>query len=79
MHNIPTQGWKTHKSITRIETETSELKTQNIAGRDRYVNETGVAVGLSNLTRSMKHTRTRQLVPTYNASTPFTRLENTQD
>jgi hypothetical protein len=39
----------------------------------------GVAVGSSNLTISMKHTRRRQLVPTYSASSPFTRLEDTQD
>jgi hypothetical protein len=39
----------------------------------------GVAVGSSKLTRSKKNTRRRQLGPTYNASTPFTRLENTQD
>ena len=39
----------------------------------------GVAVGSSNLTRSMKHRRRRQIVPTYNASSPFTRLEYTQD
>jgi hypothetical protein len=39
----------------------------------------GVAVGSSKLTRSKKNMRRRQLVPTYNASTPFTRLENKQD
>jgi hypothetical protein len=39
----------------------------------------GVAVGSSKLTRSKKKMRSRQLVPTYNASTPFTRLENKQD
>jgi hypothetical protein len=38
-----------------------------------------VAVGSSKLTTLMKHMRRRQLGPTYNASTPFTRLENTQD
>ena len=36
----------------------------------------GVAVGSCKLTRSMKHMRRRQLVPTYNASTPFKRLES---
>jgi hypothetical protein len=39
----------------------------------------GVAVGSSKLTTSKKHMRRRQLGPTYNASTPFTMLENTQD
>jgi hypothetical protein len=39
----------------------------------------GVAVGSSKLTMSKKNMRRRQLVPTYNASTPITRLENTQD
>ncbi len=38
-----------------------------------------VAVGSSNLTRSMKEPRRRQLVPTYNVSAPFTRLDNKQD
>jgi hypothetical protein len=38
----------------------------------------GVAVGSSNLNRSMKHNRRRQVVPTYNVSTPFTRLDNKQ-
>jgi hypothetical protein len=35
----------------------------------------GVAASSSRLTRSMKHMRRRQLVPTCNASTPFTRPE----
>jgi hypothetical protein len=39
----------------------------------------GVTMGSSKLTRSKKHMRRRQLGETYNASTPFTRLENTQD
>jgi hypothetical protein len=39
----------------------------------------GVAVGSSKLTMSKKHLRRRQLGPTYNASAPCTRLENTQD
>jgi hypothetical protein len=39
----------------------------------------GVAVGSSKLTMSKKHMRRRQLGPTHNASTPFTRLQNTQD
>jgi hypothetical protein len=47
--------------------------------KDNESSGDGVAMGLSNLTRSMKHTRRIKLVPTYNASTPFTRLENTQD
>jgi hypothetical protein len=38
----------------------------------------GVAVGSCKLTRSLKHMRKRQLVPTYNASTPCSRLENSQ-
>jgi hypothetical protein len=38
----------------------------------------GFAVGSSKLTTSKKHMSRRQLVPTYNASTPFTRLENRQ-
>jgi hypothetical protein len=39
----------------------------------------GVAVGSSKLTRSKKNLRRRQLVPTYNASTPVTMLANIQD
>jgi hypothetical protein len=39
----------------------------------------GFAVGSSKLTASKKHMRRRKLGPTYNASTPFTWLENTQD
>jgi hypothetical protein len=39
----------------------------------------GVAVGSSKLTTSKKNMRRRQLGPTYNASTPFTRLDNKQD
>jgi hypothetical protein len=39
----------------------------------------GVAVGSSKLIRSKKNMRRRQLVPTSNASTPFTMLENKQD
>jgi hypothetical protein len=39
----------------------------------------GVAVGSCKLTRSKKHMRRRQLVPTYNVSAPFTRLDNKQD
>jgi hypothetical protein len=35
----------------------------------------GVAVGSCKLTRSKKQKRRRQLVPTYNASTLFTRLK----
>jgi hypothetical protein len=38
-----------------------------------------VVVGSSKLTRSKKNMQRRKLVPTYNASTPFTRLENKQD
>jgi hypothetical protein len=39
----------------------------------------GFAVGSSKLTTSKKHMRSRKLEPTNNASTPFTRLDNTQD
>jgi hypothetical protein len=39
----------------------------------------GVAVGSSKQTRAKKNMRRRQLGPTYNASTPFRRLANTQD
>jgi hypothetical protein len=38
-----------------------------------------VGVGSSKLTWSKKKMRRRLLGPTYNASTPFTRLENTKD
>jgi hypothetical protein len=39
----------------------------------------GVVAGSCKLTTLKKHMRRRKLGPTYNASTPFTRLENTQD
>ncbi len=47
--------------------------------KDNESSGDGVAMGLSNLIISIKNMSRRQVVPTYNASTPFTRLENTQD
>jgi hypothetical protein len=49
------------------------------SSKDDELSGDGVAMGSSKLTTSQKHMRRRQLVPTYNASTPFRRLENTQD
>ena len=47
--------------------------------KDNESSGDGVAMGLSNLIISIKNMSRRQVVPTYNASTLFTRLENTQD
>jgi hypothetical protein len=79
MHQLPSQGWKTHKTSTTFEPEHKQPMLHTKSSKDDESSLDGVAVGSSKLTRSKKHMRRRQLVPTYNASTPFTRLENTQD
>jgi hypothetical protein len=55
------------------------MMNQVVPSKDDDSSGEGVAVGSSKLTTSKKHMRRRQLGPTYNASTPFTRLEITQD
>ena len=79
MHQLSSQGWKTHKTSTRFEPEHKQPMLHTKTSKDDESSGDGVAVGYSKLTISMKHTRRWQVVPTYNASTPFTRLENTQD
>ena len=79
MHQLPSQGWIAHKTSTRFEAEHKQPMLHTKTSKDDESSADGVAVGSSNLTISMKHTRRRQAVPTYNASTPFTRLDNTQD
>jgi hypothetical protein len=79
MHQLPSQGWKTHKTSTRFEKEHKQPMLHTKVSKDKESSGDGVAMRLSNLNISFKHTRRRHVVPTYNASTPFTRLENTQD
>ncbi len=76
---LPVQGWKTHKNRTRFEPEPRQPMIHSKSCKDDESSGDGVGVGSCSLTSSKKHMRRRQLVPTYNASTPFTRLENTQD
>jgi hypothetical protein len=70
---------KTNKTSTRFEPEHKQPMLHTKSSKDDESSGDGVAVGSSKLTRSKKKMRRRQLVPTYNASTPFTRLENKQD
>ncbi len=79
MHQLSSQGWKTHKNSTRFEPEPKQPMLHTKSSKDDESIGDGVAIGASKLTRSKKHMRRRQLVPTYNASTLFTRLENPQE
>ena len=79
MYQLPSQGWKTNKTSTRFEPEHKQPMLHTKTSKDNESSGDGVAMGSSNLTMSNKHMRSGQLGPTYNASTPFTRLENKQD
>jgi hypothetical protein len=72
MHQLPSQGWKTNKTSTRFEPEHKQPMLHTKSSKDDESSGDGVAVGSSKLTRSKKNMRRRQLVPTYNASTPLT-------
>jgi hypothetical protein len=95
MHRLPSQGWETNKTGTRFEAEHkqrmlhtksskdepehNQLMLHTKSSKDDESSGDGIVVGSSKLIRSKKNMRRRQLVPTYNASTPFTRLQNKQD
>jgi hypothetical protein len=79
MHQLPSQGCKINKTSTRFEPEHKQPMLHPKSSKDDESSGDGVVFGSSKLIRSKKNMRRRQLVPTYNASTPFARLENTQD
>jgi hypothetical protein len=68
---------KTHKTSTRFEPEHKQPMLHTKSGKEDE--SSGDNMGSNKLTRSKNQMRRRQPVPTYNASTLFTRLENTQD
>jgi hypothetical protein len=67
MHQLPSQGWKTHKTSTIFEPEHKQRMLHTKSSKDDESSGDGVAVGSNKLTTLKKNMRRRQLGPTYNA------------